>query len=287
MTQARSSRRPARVAIISSGGVAALASLLLVACGEPTEAPRVTLPVVVDGSGVTPVTTDLGYEVQVTTLRVAVSDLVFTVAGEVHTASVWDRISTALASTTTLASSALIPQAHAHPGHYQGGEVTGELRGDFVLDWTADDGVELGAANLIAATYSAANFTFGHGAADTLGDDDPLVGHTAIVAGVATRDSDSVTFTIVVDSPDDRALVGAPFDATVQASDMGPLQFRVNTFDALEGDTLFDAIDFVALDTDGDGDLLITPDGIETQDAYNVFRRVFQTHDHYSIHLQE
>ena len=47
--------------------------------------------------------------------------------------------------------------------------------------------------------------------------------------------------------------------------------------------------DFSTLDTDGDGTLVIAPSSSEamTQEAYNLFRRTFQTHDHYSITHQE
>lgn len=245
-------------------------------CGDPSEAPRVELPVVVSASGITPVTTDLGYEVEVTSARVVIHDIAFTVAGEIHTASLWRTLS-----------DAILPTAHAHPGHYQGGEVTGELRGNFVVNWTADDGRELGVATLIAATYNAANFTFGRGSAEDLGDEDPLVGHTAVLSGAATRGGQTTTFTIIVDSPKDRELVGAPFEATLGADAAGTLNLRFNTVDVLEGDTVFDAIDFSALDADSDGVVVIEPGVAEVEDAYNTFRRVFQTHDHYSIELQE
>ncbi|MEL6183359.1 MAG: hypothetical protein AAFU79_01960, partial [Myxococcota bacterium] len=70
----------------------ATALLTSSACGDPVEAPRVELPVIVDSSGVVPVTTDLGYSVEVTEARVAISDLVFTVAGEADVASLWRRL---------------------------------------------------------------------------------------------------------------------------------------------------------------------------------------------------
>ena len=245
-------------------------------CGTPREAPRVQLPVVVDASGVAPVTTDLGYEVEVTSVRMAVQDVVFTVAGEVHTAFQWQTLV-----------DAFLPTAYAHPGHYQGGEVAGELVGAFVVDWPADDGRELGVATLIAGTYSASNFTFGRGSAEHLGADDPLVGHTAVLAGTARKDGLTTPFTIIVDSPDERELVGVPFDATVGEDDTATLRFQLHTLDGLEGDTLFDGIDFGTLHADGDDVVVIEPSVAEVEDAYDTFRRVFQTHDHYRLELQE
>ena len=142
-------------------------------------------------------------------------------------------------------------------------------------------------ATLIAATYSASNFTFDRGSPEQLGAGDPLVGHTAIISGTATKDATTVAFTIIVDSPEGRKLVGAPFEADVGQDATGALSLRFNTLDPLEGDGLFDAIDFSALDADGDGELVIEPDVPDVEDAYDAFRRVFQTHDHYSIHFRE
>ncbi len=258
-------------------GIAAAATLLtFTACDGPQEAPRVSLPVVVDGAGIEPVTTALGYAVTVSSARLALQDLVFTVAGEVHTASAWERLSGALIST-----------AYAHPGHYQGGEVTGALPGEFVVTWPTEDGRSLGVATLIAGTYQAVNFTFGQGTADGLGAEDPLVGHTAIVSGTATKGDRTTAFTLVVDAPEARALVGAPFAVTLGASSTGRLGLRLNTVDPSEGDTLFDALDFEALDGDGDGVVRIEPGVAEVEAAYFAFRRVCLTHDHYSAHHEE
>ncbi len=261
---------------VIGGAVVCAVVWAFVGCGQASEAPRVQLPVLVDGTAVGAVTTDLGYEVELSSARVAFSNLVFTVAGEVHTASIWHR----LADT-------IIPTAHAHPGHYQGGDVTGELVGDYVVDWVADDGRELGVATLIAASYSAANFTFGRGPAEALDGDDALIGHTALLTGTATRDNHLVSFTIVVDSPEGRVLVGAPFEAELGENATGALYLRFSPLDPLEGDTIFDAIDFAALDADDDGILSIEPGVAAVEDAYNSFRRAFQTHDHYSVEHQE
>lgn len=250
-------------------------SVALAGCEEATEAARVELPVVVDAAGLETVTTDLGYEVEVDSARIALQDLAFTVAGEVHTSSTRRRVRDLFVST-----------AVAHPGHYQGGEVTGALPGAYVVDWPVDDGRELGVATLIAGAYDAANFTFGRASADALEEGDPLLGHTARFSGVATRGDDAIAFTIVVDSPEGRELVGVPFEATLRPESTGALHLRFETADPLEGDTLFDGIDFAALDADADGELSIGPEEAGAEDAYNVFRRTFQTHDHYGIHYR-
>lgn len=247
-----------------------------ISCDVPSEAPRVELAVAVDATASAPVTNDLGYEVVLSEARVALRNVVFTVAGEAS-ASLWD-----------VASEALVGTAYAHPGHLQGGEVTGELLGEYVLDWVAEDQRVLGDATLIATTYQAANFTFARGSEMNLDATDPLIGHTAILSGSATRGTDVVMFTIVVDSPEDRELIGAPFDTTLTELSAGRLGVRLDVLDPIEGDTLFDELDFTALDADGDGVLRIDPDAADgLGDAYNLFRRRFQTHDHYSVHYEE
>ena len=254
--------------------------LAFLGCEKATEAPRVELAVVTDGGGLVPVITDLGYEVELTEARVAVRDVAFTIAGEAHTAS---------ESPGRRLADVLVPRAHAHPGHYQGGEVTGELRGRFVVDWTSgEEGEELGVATLLAGTYSAANFAFDRGSEALLGADDPLVGHTALLRGTASRGGSQLAFVAVLDAPEDRQLVGAPFDVTLDVQADGEIRVRLETLDALEGDTLFDGVDFLALDGDDDGMVRIAADEGEAEEAYNTLRRTFQTHDHYSfIHHQE
>ena len=239
----------------------------------PKEPPRVSLPLEVDAAGIVPMSTDLGYEVELMELRISVEDFEFTIAGEVHETSLmgW-------------AGELLIPSAWGHPGHYQGGDVTGELMGHFDLDWIAEDGRNLGDATLIVGTYSAANFTFARADASKLEMDDPFGGHTALLAGVARRDGDSIAFRFVIDSPEDRSLVGAPFEVELVETDTAPLRLRFETIDPIEGDTLFDGIDFAAIDEDADGQIEISPEatGLEL-DAYNQLRRTLQSHDHYRV----
>lgn len=256
--------------------VTMVAMSVLAACADPSEPPRVELPVVVDASGIVSVTSDLGYEVDVVSARIAMDGLVFTVAGEAHTASLPARIA-----------HLFVPAAHAHPGHYQGGEVTGEMPGAFVVEWPADDGRELGVATLLAGTYTAANFEFARAGAAQPGGDDPLTGHTAIISGTAAKDGVTTSFTLVVDSPEGRELVGAPFEADVRSGSRGALHFVFHTMDPNEGDTLFDGIDFAVLDADGDGVLEVAPDDADVEDAYNTFRRNLQTHDHYAVYHEE
>lgn len=256
----------------------AFSALTLSACGEPEETPRVELPVVVDSSGLARVANDLGYEITLTDARVMVENIVFTIAGEAHSASLWKRVS-----------DVLVPSAFAHPGHFQGGDVTGELRGRFELNWLEDTTQQLGSATLLVGAYQSANFTFIRATEeDGLSSEDPLLGHTALLRGTAVLDgieTKAIDFTVILDSPSDRELVGAPFDLTVRETTTEELGLRLLTLDPLEGDTLFDGIDFTALDQDDGGEVTIKPSATDSSlvHAYNLIRRNLQTHDHFDV----
>lgn len=250
-----------------------------IACGHPEEAPRIRLPVVADPSATVAVTNDLGYAVELTEARAIVENFTFTIAGEVHASSPWRSFA-----------DFLLPTAHAHPGHFHGGEVTGELRGRFVLQWLPESGAVLGEATLLPGIYRSANFTFAPaGIEDGLGPDDPLLGHTALLRGTAVREGVRIEFVAILDSPEWQELVGALFSFEVRAGRRERLGVRLATRDPLEGDSLFDGIDFVVLDMDGDGSLVIAEAAGEPAviEAYHRLRRTFQTHDHFDIQLRE
>ena len=256
--------------------------VLLCSC-NPSEAPQVSLPVVVDGSAIGTATTDLGYTVELSAARIVVGDITFTVAGEAHTTG-----ALRVGAVMRLLEDLLVPRAAAHPGHYQGGEATGELGGEYLLDFFAQDATTLGTATLIAGQYQGANFTFRLAtAADGLASGDPLLGHTAHLVGQAKRGGKTINFSVVVDAPEGREMVGAEFDQAITASSSGALALRLRLADQLEGDTLFDEVDFEALDTDGTADVSLGPDS-ETdraQEAHYAIRRALLAHDHYEVRL--
>lgn len=249
------------------------------ACGGSHEAPRVDVPVVVESGGMAPIQTNLGYAVELSDARLALEDLEFAIAGEAHS-SLWQRVS-----------DLLVPVAHAHPGHYQGGEITGELPGHFILDWlTSTPPAPLGMANLIVGNYQSVNFTFAHGEeTDGLASDDPLLGHTAVLRGQAARDGQVVSFEARVDAFPDRQLVGAPFEAEVRVDSSATISVELLLVDPLEGGTLLDDIDFQALPADANGVVKLSPGSSEPPlaEAYDGLRRTLQTHDHFKIRVED
>lgn len=240
------------------------AALCVAACAPSQEAARVKLSVVVDGSQLVDAVNDLGYTVHLETARLAIGDLEFTIRGEMHSAiaSLWGLV---------------IPTAWAHPGHYAGGDVTGELPGAFVLDFLMGDGAALGEAELIVGDYNGANLNLRR--ADEVPESDPLRGHTAYFAGTATRDGATITFTAALDAEIGAQVVGAPFEDAVAVDSEGPLRLRLIARDPSEELTLFDGLDFAELDGDGDGTVAIVPgDG-----AHNIVRRVLTSHVFYDV----
>lgn len=238
-------------------------------------APRVGIPVVVDSTGIVPTTTDLGYVVELTRARTAIDTFEFTTDGEMHARRGVRHIGDKLYDV-------VIPTAYAHPGHDAGGEVVGELTGRFVVDWTADGSV-VGDATMLEAHYTGANFTFAQaGNGDAVALDDPLVGHTFDLAGTATIDGQTWTFEALVEQDTDRRVIGLPLDLVVEGDGDVRLAVCMYTSDPREPDTIFDGIEFAALDDDGDGHVVLEPG----TDAYNVLRRNLQVHDHYGVTSQ-
>lgn len=240
----------------------------LSACGSGGEAVSVELQVVAGAGRVEPVTTDLGYTVTIDRVRVAIADVQFTIEGEEHPVSLSSR-----------ALDWLIGTAHAHPGHAGGGEVLGELAGDYIVEWT-EDGSLLGTGILLVGDYNGSNFLFRTaGESDGLAPGDPLLGHSIHLVGSVERDADSWTVEMTFDIDEGTALVGAPFDYTVTEAEAPAIALELATIDPFEGDTIFDGVEFAELDGDRDGAIAIVPGS----SAHNALRRAFTRHDHYIV----
>lgn len=245
----------------------AIILMLLTACTPSQEASRVELDVTLDDAKLEASTNDLGWTVELTEARIAVSDVQFTILGETHGAIAW-------------IPSWIIGRAWAHPGHYAGGDVTGEMTGDFILDWIGHPGMKLGTAEMLTGVYHGMNFTFRTtGADDKLTADDPLLGHTAHFVGTAHKDDLAIAFTAQVDIDANAQLIGAPFDLEVTEDHQAMLAVQFFPQDHVDDDSLFDGLDFGVLDDDNDGKVSITPGDT----AHNIFRRTVQSHVHYNV----
>lgn len=250
------------------------------ACGpEGSEPAQVLLPVTAGPTGIQPCVNDLGWAITLTQARVAVADLEFTIEGETH-AALRPTSPRRPAPWRGLAD-LLIPAAIAHPGHQAGGQVTGSLDGTFLLDLI--HGSTLGTATLLEGDYHGMNLAFRTaGPGDGLEADDPLAGHTAFLAGTASRNGIDIAFTAILDVAPGTMMVGGPFDLKVRPGMDAALVLTLYTIDPAEGDTLFDLLDFGALDTEGSGTVAIAPG----QAAHNVLAKTLIRHDHWGIAVQ-
>lgn len=200
-------------------------------------------------------------------------DLMF--GGAPHTVSWMERVS-----------DLLVPTAYAHPEHMLGGSVGGSLEGRFVIDWLRPERAELGFMNLEVRSFASANFHFARASEqDGFRASDALWGHTARLSGTAMREGDAIAFTITLDAPLDRQLIGAPFEVDVIKNDPRRIGIQLLAVDPLEGDTLFDDVDFGALDARSVEQVALREDTNDAValDAYYAVRRRFQTHDHFAF----
>ncbi|MBT8494758.1 MAG: hypothetical protein KJO07_17005 [Deltaproteobacteria bacterium] len=242
-----------------------LMALLLAACSGGNESTTVDLQVVTAPLDTATVTTDLGFQITLSEARLTVADVLFTTGeNEQSLASrVWEWI---------------VPSAHAHPGHFGGGEVAGELLGNFTLDWQ-DTAQPLGTATLITGPFTGVDFLLRRSEDGELGDP-AFDGHSFYAAGTAEKDGQSYPFTALVRFADGTAVIGAYFVAEIDDSSAGTLSLALSLQDSFEGDTLFDGVDFLALDGD-EPTIDIRPGSPE----HNRLDRVLQSHDHYQIAL--
>lgn len=241
-----------------------LALCLVAACGSSEEAATVDLPVMTDGTALAPATTSDGYTVAVSRIRIAVTTVQFTIEGEMHEDEVAPRIG--------------VPPP-PHPGHYAGGEVTGELPGDFVLEWNGQQQPTLGTGHLIVGDYHGANFTFrAASAADGIAATDPMLGHAFHITGTATKNGVTKPFDALLDVELDTSVVGALFEDKVAEASTETLAIQFLPTDPYENDTPFDGVDFFTLPETA-GTLEVRPGSA----AHNVIRRAIQTHDHYAV----
>lgn len=232
-----------------------------IGCGGTEGAATVTLPVTTRSEPLPTAATDLGYEVRIHQIRIAVSGIQFTTMGEMHAA-------------------APPPGTAYHPGHSAGGEVTGELPGDFVLLWNGQSQPKLGDGTLIVGAYTGANFVFrAADAQDGLPAGDPLLGHTFHLTGTASRGGMTRPFDAVLDVEADAQVIGATFVDEVTERSAETLAITFFPVDPTEADTAYDGVDFFTLPRAPSGEIQIRPGSA----AANVLRRTLQTHDHYGV----
>ncbi len=71
-------------------------------------------------------------------------------------------------------------------------------------------------------------------------------------------------------------MVGAPFELVITDATRSTLGIQLLPTDPVESNSLFDGLDFAALDEDRDGVVEIVPG----DEAHNILRRTLQSHAH-------
>jgi len=255
-------------------GVLITLGSVLVLCSPGGDEPEIVLVEVANVQGArVPEQTDLGWMVEFSSFRLAIRDLEFTTQGETHSRRErWqDR---------------LIASAVAHPGHYAGGEVIGELPGDFLVDACREKTAPLGEARLLVGDYNGFNFSFRKATAeeDDLDETDALLHHTALLEGQATRDSHIVPFQAIIDIEDNTQLIGASLDVFVSQDTEATLGFSLLAKDKNEQIHLFDGIDFdTLLPSTGSGSVVIAPG----DEAHNRIMKALSKHNYYQMDVME
>lgn len=246
--------------------LAASFTLSLGACSEGSqEAERVQLPVFTSAAGLSPAKNALGYTVTITSARVAISDVGFTTNGELHVkrAPLWKRL--------------LINEAQAHPGHYAGGDMIGELAGRHVATF-GQEAVQLGEATMITGQYNGLNLTLTQATTeDGLGVQDAMLGHSVELVGQATRGDRTISFVAQINQDEGRQVVGAPFDQAITTGTKGKVEIMLLSQAPGSQETLFEGVDFEALDSDNDDTIQIAPG----EPSHNLIRRALSTHEFY------
>lgn len=243
-----------------------LAALMVTSgCGESQPPIEVAIPVVVDATGPGSAETDLGYRIELTEARFAFGNVRFLTGGSEH------------ASLPARAYDLVIPSARAHPGHGEGGEVMGELPGEYEVDWVSEGARDLGSATLLEGDYTSASLTLAR-----LSEAPEL---SIRLAGTATREGESTDFSVEVAAPEGREITAIyfPHAITSELVPDGLLRFRFVFEEVFGQGHLFDGVDFEALATGG----VMSFGATENDPIYLEVRRRLLSHDHVKFQLQE
>jgi hypothetical protein len=233
------------------------------------------LDLVTDNTGLGVAYTNLGYRIELNQARMVFSNLELTVGGSRHE-GVLSQLDRELIS----------PVAYAHPEHLSFGTVAGSMPDRVIVSWLDRASDHLGHVTVRPETYASANFRFGHArSSDGVTASDPLLGHTALLTGTATRFGVPHEFTARIDAMTAQKLVGAPCKVDLHHASPRALGLQLLLVDPVERDNIFDDVDFASLPADAEG--RVTLDGKQTapalDSAYLTVSQRFLSHDHFRL----
>lgn len=255
-----------RAGLELSNSARAAWSALWLACAaacDPSPAVEVQVPVRVSEDQSTTFETDLGYQVEVASARLALSDMQFA-QGAAGTSFGF----------------------RLHPGHADGASVTGVLDGEFVFDIVEDAGLELGLADIVVGDYVSATWTLARMDEDgqLLADEDEETGYNCMIRGRAQKADAVYNFEVRTRADLGRELKDAIAEGEIRENDPGSWQFHLNLSDTVTKSTVFDGVDFGEL-AEEDGEVLQfgpeSPGSLRS--AWNEMQRRLHSHDFYLL----
>ena len=237
--------------------------LVIAGCGgESQEATRHSLEVVTDGSELGSFVTELGFEVELDSVEIAIERVEFTVGGEAHEDGVAQKMRRWL-----------VPDALAHPNHSAGGEVAGEVAGPVLLRWRSGEIEVVGDGEFLSGQYAGYNLHLGDG----LEGSDVAPGTMARLRGVARRDGEEVAFDLAVDTVDEATIYGGVFGGAIPGDGGQSVALQFMPVDSQSGRTFFDDIDLGKLPVNDQGLAEVRPN---TQE-YFLLRFALLAHEFY------
>lgn len=287
---------------LAAAGLLLTTAFLAASCGDGESEPaQVEVPLAF-AAAVMDRPTDLGWTIELDEVQFVSEDILLkTVEAEEQLAASSARKAPAhpIKRAVLAGLGWILPSAHAHPGHGEGGVIVGELLGRRVLQWSAssgETGSEVGTATSVQARVDAIDFGLGVASTeDGLSADDPLVGHAARLVGRARKDDAVVEFEALLDVEPESKMQGALLSP-------GPVELGEGSDPALTlrfqgaavfGDAhFFDETDFSLLwaeaqseNPETDRVMVRSGSGRETQTtaAHNRWRRKLTSHDHHDV----
>lgn len=247
----------------------------MLGCGEPRQAPRAELAILVDGTSLEAFETDLGYQVELENVALKIRHMEFTVGGQSHGGEV--------SSLRTELSRLWISEALAHPNHSAGGQVGGALPGEFLLLWQRGVVSQVASGEFIHGDYQGYNLDFSGASGAEHGEfprADPGDGLMGSMVGVArpVGGGEEIAFEVTLEYFDDAQIIGGALSGRVEQGSPEAVALEFLPSEDWSGRTIFDAVEFSELPADAGGVVQIEPGSV----AHARIRTAVTSHEHYS-----
>ncbi len=231
-------------------------------CGEPEEAQRFELPVLVDGDSLEEFETNRGYQIDLEEVLFRVERVEFTVGGEAHgEASLLPRLR-----------QMVIGEAYAHPNHSAGGEVAGEIVGPFDLHWLLGEMTEIEVGTFLEGNYGGYNLflTVADGYSEV------AEGMTGRISGTASKNGEQIPFEVALVGQNTE-IYGGALSGNLPDEAVTAVALEFLAYEPHSSWSIFDRVEFSELSQDQDGVVRIESGSL----AYARIQTALASHEHY------